>query len=938
MKLFTKEIDKKLAAQYHLGADLNAQVVVAKIFNPYGNGRWYLINSDPSDPDYLWAIVQIGDIVEVGSVSRKELENLRVGRLRFPLERDLGFSQRNAQEVYNGVVMGKTYAKGGMADVTPTYAAGGEISPETLTKFAEDLQQAESEAYDNLDIRSGGQLYRTPSLQKQYASAMNQAFAELTKKHAHLKDINVENGQTIYDYLEDQNYHSLNNYLALRGIFGTKYKQKYEGYHTKYPDNYLDPANMVGAQSYAVGGLTPGRWYKDNQGVEYKFIGKIDNGPNKDQLLFTDGTQKMYKPLDDFGEKPKENKLFGWFGDGGEIFKYVQNTFKDENGVVHIDAYTTSEDDDDEDYDEDEGNIVAYVFPDGRVAYLDARAKYDKNVQKVIKESGGNDVIEDLFEIEEYLPEEVQSILKKYQEGLIEGDYDVLKKAKKELESVGFTFDYGLGGGAFDLQVVDDLDSMSYMADGGKIKVGDVVGNTIEGFDWKVTNIGGDYIEVENLVTKKKKKTFIENMYHPKNKMADGGKTYEKFGYHVINQNTTLKDGTKVFVTEGTYRYPNTDGVPVPGIYYGVKYPNGEFGYESKDNIIFSTLRSMADGGKLNIGTIKKTDTSVLFDKQSGKFYANVIDGLGNRINKLNVNTIDDLFQDYPTFRLNTTGEKEFPESMAKGGEVSVKVGDKVKSKSGIEGEVYESTGMFFKLQDKYGNKGKKFYSTRDFKPSEIKIMADGGYNDPILIAMRANQGKAKLQSVKGNQNQGKISMLLKERARIEREMEQEAELEGGPKADTYATMLIKIDQDIKKLKNKMAMGGTTKFADKVKSIQASLLKRKKVAPSVQKDYGKTYNKSEAKEAATRITGAMTAKERLMDKKKMAKGGTIKDEYDKLKSIEYHAKNSFYRARDTDKWYVSVGNSYLSKWEKQVAKLKKLDGFEANYEFSDALA
>jgi hypothetical protein len=217
----------------------------------------------------------------------------------------------------------------------------------------------------------------------------------------------------------------------------------------------------------------------------------------------------------------------------------------------------------------------------------------------------------------------------------------------------------------------------------------------------------------------------------------------------------------------------------------------------------------MADGGKLNIGTIKKTDTSVLFDKKNGTFYVNVIDGGGNRVNKIDVNTIDDVFAKYPTFRLNTTGEKEFPESMA-----------------------------------------------------------DGGYNDPILIAMRANQGKAKLQSVKGNQNQGKISMLLKERARIEREMEQEAELEGGPKADKYATMLIKIDQDIKKLKNKMAMGGTTKFADKVKSIQASLLKRKKVAPSVQKDYGKTYNKAEAKESAKRIVGAMTAKERLMAKKK----------------------------------------------------------------------
>jgi hypothetical protein len=273
----------------------------------------------------------------------------------------------------------------------------------------------------------------------------------------------------------------------------------------------------------------------------------------------------------------------------------------------------------------------------------------------------------------------------------------------------------------------------------------------------------------------------------------------------------------------------------------------------------------MADGGKLNIGTIKKTDTDVLFDKKNGTFYVNVIDGGGNRVNKIEVNTIDDVFAKYPTFRLNTKGEKEFPE-----------------------------------------------------------FMSDGGYNDPILIAMRANQGKAKLQSVKGNQNQGKISMLLKERARIEREMEQEAELEGGPKADMYATMLIKIDQDIKKLKNKMAMGGTTKFADKVKSIQASLLKRKKVAPSVQKDYGKTYNKAEAKEAATRITGAMTAKERLMDKKKMADGGLVseKPKFKKLMDLEDRAKASRDKARNYAKWNATIGENYRRRWYKMAEKLR----------------
>ena len=68
-----------------------------------------------------------------------------------------------------------------------------------------------------------------------------------------------------------------------------------------------------------------------------------------------------------------------------------------------------------------------------------------------------------------------------------------------------------------------------------------------------------------------------------------------------------------------------------------------------------------------------------------------------------------------------------------------------------------------------------------------------------------------------------------------------------------------------KVLKRGYAEGGVT-FDEKVSSISKSLVKRKKVSPSVQKDYGKTYNKKEAIESAKRIAGAMRAKE--MSKKK----------------------------------------------------------------------
>jgi hypothetical protein len=117
MMLFTKDIDKKLFQQYDMGSNLEKQKVIAKIFNPYGNGRWFLINSDPNDSDYIWAIVQMGDTVEVGSVSRQDLISARVGRFRFPLERDLGFSPVNAAELFRGLNQGKFYADGGETEV-----------------------------------------------------------------------------------------------------------------------------------------------------------------------------------------------------------------------------------------------------------------------------------------------------------------------------------------------------------------------------------------------------------------------------------------------------------------------------------------------------------------------------------------------------------------------------------------------------------------------------------------------------------------------------------------------------------------------------------------------------------------------------------------------------------------------------------------------------
>jgi hypothetical protein len=82
--------------------------------------------------------------------------------------------------------------------------------------------------------------------------------------------------------------------------------------------------------------------------------------------------------------------------------------------------------------------------------------------------------------------------------------------------------------------------------------------------------------------------------------------------------------------------------------------------------------------------------------------------------------------------------------------------------------------------------------------------------NDPILMAMRAKKDAPKPQASKPNPNQAKINMLLKKRAEIERDMEQEAEPEGGEIADKYGDMLNKIDSAIAKLKGQGKWGPET--------------------------------------------------------------------------------------------------------------------------------
>jgi len=60
----------------------------------------------------------------------------------------------------------------------------------------------------------------------------------------------------------------------------------------------------------------------------------------------------------------------------------------------------------------------------------------------------------DLFEHYEQIPVNLQSILNKYENDFLDGNYSGLEKALKECNKIGFTFDYDLNGIAFNLRPI----------------------------------------------------------------------------------------------------------------------------------------------------------------------------------------------------------------------------------------------------------------------------------------------------------------------------------------------------------------------------------------------------------------------------------------------------------------------------------------------------
>lgn len=70
-------------------------------------------------------------------------------------------------------------------------------------------------------------------------------------------------------------------------------------------------------------------------------------------------------------------------------------------------------------------------------------------------------------------------------------------------------------------------------------------------------------------------------------------------------------------------------------------------------------------GDKIHIGTDTKTDSDIFFDPKTGTFSINVIDASGNRTNKLQVNTIDDVLAKFKSnWKWTEAGKDEFADAL----------------------------------------------------------------------------------------------------------------------------------------------------------------------------------------------------------------------------------------------------------------------------------
>ena len=106
---------------------------------------------------------------------------------------------------------------------------------QTSKKLAKKLMNIKDEVFDSLNINSGSELYGDIEIQKKFVDAM-----KIQIENSNIKEYLNLFGEDIFNILEDNNYHSLNNFLVLgKYIIYPKQYDYYVNSAIEYPKSSL---------------------------------------------------------------------------------------------------------------------------------------------------------------------------------------------------------------------------------------------------------------------------------------------------------------------------------------------------------------------------------------------------------------------------------------------------------------------------------------------------------------------------------------------------------------------------------------------------------------------------------------------------------------------------------------------------------------------------
>ena len=473
----------------------------------------------------------------------------------------------------------------------------------------------------------------------------------------------------------------------------------------------------------------------------------------------------------------------------------------------------------------------------------------------------GGMIYKDLFEDYENQPAELSEIVSAYMEKFEEGDYDYedSKKFLAEVESVGYTFDYGLDNEPYGLRPIgvelsqiegyEDVDDDGYFKKGGSIA---------------------------------EKALYIPTYQVLKVHTTDG-KVFEN-----VYSDTNVITG--VYVSEKPLRKKDIDdknqlelfrkgGLPKTAIYiprYKVDFIETEYDGDIQGNHIYGGVWI----------DMKKQFRLVEEAKKQGRFGNKPkfkVDDLvyNKRTKSVGIVRIEDEKGETKTDADGNVNTSE----LEKYNPLKNKNHKNAKVAPSTQKEI-ESRGLF-KPFSKYEGGGK----TTNNEPREGDLITNvGAYGSRIT--------KVTDSYVEFYDNRAMKPVVCKKSDLVLNNLDDDGDDDGYYEDEPNSWICKKSYEG----------GGKTTFKEKATAI-AKKFEGKKVEPKYQKEYGKTYDKAEAKEVGNKIAGSQKAKYDA----KMSGGGYLKNGYFK---------------NEIDNDYIEEINKYYNKWnsikdEKDSENFKK---------------